>query len=96
MICNERELFREYYNEKKGAGFDYAYLYVGMNKVLQSAGRVIRTDEDYGVILLLDERFQNRQYKSLFPREWSDSITVDHETIGEVVEDFWSNVNSKE
>ncbi|MFW5631676.1 MAG: ATP-dependent DNA helicase, partial [Acetivibrio ethanolgignens] len=70
MVCNERELFRSYYDEKKDSGFEYAYLYNGMNKVLQSSGRVIRTDEDEGAILLLDERFLTKQYTSLFPQEW--------------------------
>ena len=53
-------------------GFDYAYRYPGMNKVLQSAGRVIRTQEDTGIILLLDERFAGKDYRNLFPAEWSD------------------------
>ena len=68
MVCNERELFRGYFDEKNGSGFDYAYLYQGMNKVLQSAGRVIRTNEDRGAILLLDDRFLNSQYYQLFLR----------------------------
>ncbi|BCN29730.1 ATP-dependent DNA helicase [Anaeromicropila herbilytica] len=90
MVCNERELFREYYDRTKNAGFDYAYLYVGMNKVLQSAGRVIRTSDDTGVILLLDERFMNTQYKNLFPREWypHEVVNVDKMKFG--VQDFWN------
>lgn len=90
MVCNERELFRGYYDEVKDAGFDYAYLYVGMNKVLQSAGRVIRTSEDKGAILLLDERFMNTQYKNLFPREWYPHQVVTRDTIGEEVSNFWA------
>lgn len=89
MVCNERELFRKYYDQKKGAGFDYAYLYNGMNKVLQSAGRVIRTAEDKGAILLLDERFQNRQYQSLFPREWFPYTTVNRKNMKTIIHDFW-------
>jgi Rad3-related DNA helicase len=60
MVCNEKELFRYYFEEKNGRGFDYAYLYPGMNKVMQSAGRVIRTTEDTGVILLLDDGLDDR------------------------------------
>ena len=67
QICNEREILRNYYDHRGGNGFAYAYLYPGMNKVLQSAGRVIRTDRDRGVILLLDDRFAGRQYIELFP-----------------------------
>lgn len=89
MVCKERELFRSYYDEKKDSGFEYAYLYNGMNKVLQSSGRVIRTDEDTGAVLLLDERFLTRQYTSLFPREWFPYETVTIDTMQEKLADFW-------
>lgn len=91
MIGNERELFRNYYDEINGRGFDYAYLYQGMNKVLQSAGRVIRTMEDKGAILLLDERFELKQYLNLFPREWFPYIVVDSNTVEDEVTKFWSS-----
>ena len=70
QVCTDREIVRRYFEEHGMAGFDYAYLYPGMNKVLQSAGRVIRTERDRGLILLLDDRFQQRQYRETFPREW--------------------------
>lgn len=89
MVCNERELFRGYFDQKNGMGFDYAYLYSGMNKVLQSAGRVIRTKEDRGAILLLDERFTQKQYYNLFPREWFPHITVNIDSMKKVLTDFW-------
>ncbi len=89
MVCNERELFRGYFDEKNGKGFDYAYLYQGMNKVMQSAGRVIRTKEDRAAILLLDERFTQKQYHSLFPREWFPYITVNQDTMKTTLEQFW-------
>ena len=72
-----------------GEGFDYAYRYPGMNKVLQAAGRVIRTKEDKGVIALLDERFLQREYRRLFPREWEEYTVCSHENIGNVLENFW-------
>lgn len=90
MVCNERELFRGYFDAKNSKGFDYAYLYQGMNKVLQSAGRVIRTKEDRGVILLLDERFLQPQYYQLFPQEWFPFETVNLDTIAAKVVDFWN------
>lgn len=89
MVCNERELFRDYFEEKRGKGFDYAYLYQGMNKVLQSAGRVIRTNEDRGAILLLDERFLLPQYYQLFPREWYPFEIVNLNTMIKTVKEFW-------
>lgn len=89
MVCHERELFRGYYEEKNHLGFEYAYLYHGMNKVLQSAGRVIRTDKDKGAILLLDERFGKRQYMELFPREWFPNQFVNRQSMTGLLEHFW-------
>ena len=70
QVCTEREILKQYFNAADMEGFDYAYLYPGMNKVLQSAGRVIRTESDRGVILLLDDRFRAMRYREVFPREW--------------------------
>ena len=89
MVCNERELFRGYFDERNHRGFEYAYLYQGMNKVLQSAGRVIRTQEDRGVILLLDERFTGNQYARLFPREWYPNVIVNRATMRSTLDEFW-------
>lgn len=89
MVGNERELYRNYYDETCNRGFEYAYLYPGMNKVLQAAGRVIRTATDKGCILLLDERFANNQYRALFPREWSNLLYVNRDNMLNYVENFW-------
>lgn len=70
QVCNEREILKNYFDSKGENGFSYSYLYPGMNKVQQAAGRVIRTEKDTGVIALLDERFLGRQYQDTFPREW--------------------------
>ena len=70
-------------------GFDYAYLYPGINKVLQSAGRVIRTETDRGIILLLDERFSQRQYRDSFPREWANCQICNAFTVENYIEAFW-------
>lgn len=92
MVCSEREILKKYYDEHNRNGFDYAYKYPGMNKVLQAAGRVIRTDEDYGIIILLDERFLQRDYRMLFPREWEDCKILDRTNAGKVVRHFWRYV----
>ncbi len=89
QISNERSILRRYYDRQEGAGFDYAFRYPGMNKVLQAAGRVIRTAEDRGVILLLDERFLEREYQCLFPREWGAYQTVSLSKAQEAVRRFW-------
>ena len=89
QICHEREILRQYYEGRQMDGFAYAYRYPGMNKVLQAAGRVIRTKEDKGVILLLDDRFWDRDYQEIFPREWQDRTGCRLDTVEDAVETFW-------
>ena len=89
QICNQREILKEYYQEENGQGFDYAYQYPGMNKVLQAAGRVIRTASDRGIIGLLDERFLRSDYRQLFPREWSQYEVHTLGSLPEALEAFW-------
>ena len=89
QISDERELLRIFYEEKGENGFDYAYRFPGMNKVLQSAGRVIRTPEDRGVIALLDDRFCGPEYRALFPREWSDAEVCTLKAVPGLLRDFW-------
>ena len=66
-ISNEGDIIRNYYEDN---GFDYAYIYPGINKIMQAAGRVIRTEEDKGRILLIDDRYSTTKYKSILPVEW--------------------------
>lgn len=91
QVCCERELLKKYFDEQGENGFDYAYRIPGMNKVLQSAGRVIRTADDIGVIALLDERFLEYQYKRMFPREWNQYEVVDVDEVAKRVEKFWND-----
>ena len=71
QVSPRQEILKRYYDELSGTGFEYAYRYPGMNKVLQAAGRVIRTQEDKGVVLLLDDRFARSEYSRLLPKHWS-------------------------
>ena len=89
QIGNEREILKEYYDRKTGEGFDYAYRFPGMNKVLQAAGRVIRTALDRGVIALLDERFLENSYRRLFPREWASYTVLEQKDVKKAASDFW-------
>ena len=89
MVCTEQEILKGYFDDKGQQGFDYAYQYPGMNKVMQAAGRVIRTVRDEGIIALLDERFLKPDYQALFPREWDEYYQVKLKNAGEVVRDFW-------
>ena len=92
MVSGEREILKQYFDQKGENGFDYAYRYPGINKVLQSAGRVIRTKEDRGTILLMDDRFLDRDYRNLFPREWSDLQICSLETVEIQLKEFWISV----
>ena len=89
MVCNEREILKGYFEERGDCGFDYAYRYPGMNKVLQAAGRVIRTAEDLGIVVLLDERCCTAPYLKMFPREWTEYEKVSLRKIEKRVERFW-------
>ncbi len=89
QVCTERELLKEFYEKRGEDGFFYAYLCPGMNRVLQSAGRVIRTESDRGIILLLDERFAAARYRSMFPVEWEQPGRCTLKTVREKEEVFW-------
>ena len=95
QVCRERELLKDYFDKKGVNGFDYAYVYPGMNKVQQSAGRVIRTEEDRGIILLLDERFRERRYKETFPREWEGHGYCSIQSVENQIDEFWNENSSK-
>lgn len=91
QVCYEREILKNYFDANGENGFDYSYRYPGMNKVLQAAGRVIRTAEDIGVIALLDERFLQLAYRRMFPREWENFEIVNVDSVGKKVEWFWNS-----
>ena len=91
MVCSEQEILMQYFADQGENGYDYAYQYPGMNKVLQAAGRVIRTAQDRGVILLLDDRFLRPEIQDLFPREWTEYGLVTRETVGGWLQHFWES-----
>lgn len=76
QISYERDLIRNYFNENEENGFEYAYVKPGMNRVMQAVGRVIRSEEDVGAVLLIDERYMHRQYQDLFKAEWNNYRVV--------------------
>lgn len=90
LVCLERELMKDKFDENGENGFDYAYKYPGMNKVMQAAGRVIRTESDIGVVVLLDERFLQSHYRRMFPREWNNYVVTGVDEINGCVVDFWN------
>ncbi len=96
QVCTERDILRMHFDRQGQNGFDYAYLYPGLNKVLQAAGRVIRTEKDKGVILLLDDRFQDDRCQAVFPREWKEYKTCHIQTCKEYLDTFWKRQVEKE
>ncbi|MBS4535878.1 ATP-dependent DNA helicase [Clostridium sp. D2Q-14] len=90
MICLERNIIRDYFNEENGLGYEYSYMYPGMNKVLQSLGRVIRTEKDKGVVCLIDERFSYSGYKKIFPPHLRRNVKVRRiDDINRILNMFW-------
>ena len=92
QISGETDILRNKYEEMGLNGFDYALKYPGMNKVMQSAGRLIRTESDTGIILLLDDRFLGRDYRNLFRNDWSDPVTVDLKDFESRAAQFWKEI----
>ena len=93
-ISLEQELIKEYFNNALGAGFEYAYAYPGINRVLQAAGRVIRTEKDRGVVLLIDQRYARFQYKSLLREEWDPIWAHDTRQLTDGLQKFWGRTSS--
>lgn len=89
QICLERDLIREFWQNSGRSGFDYAYTFPGMNRVLQAVGRLIRTETDRGVVLLIDERFARRTQRALFPSWWNATAARSAVEIATQCEQFW-------
>jgi DNA excision repair protein ERCC-2 len=91
MICLERDLIKEHYDKDQDKGFKYSYMYPGFNKVLQAVGRVIRTNDDTGIAVLIDDRFAYSNYRRIFPQEWSHmKYCRKSDEVGRLVEKFWN------
>lgn len=88
-LCLERDIIRDYFNRKNSKGFEYSYIYPGMNKVLQAAGRVIRTEHDRGIVMLIDDRFSSGVYRGLYPKEWKPVRYKGNEELRSIISSFW-------
>ncbi|MEY2429826.1 MAG: excision repair protein [Verrucomicrobiota bacterium] len=89
QLCVERDLIRDYFQQLNGRGFDYAYSFPGMNRVLQAVGRVIRSETDRGVVLLIDARFGELRYRRLFPPWWKFVRVRNPESLSTTLAGFW-------
>ena len=89
-LSKERNVIRDYFNQGNYKGFEYAYMYPGMNKVLQAAGRVIRTEDDKGIVVLIDDRYMERSYRKLMPKHWNHIRNYyESQSLEEDLEEFW-------
>ena len=89
-LSNERNIMRDYYEEKCSQGYDYAYTFPGMNSVLQAVGRVIRRDSDRGIAVLIDDRYAEPKYTELFPSEWKKiKYAGNSSSLAEIARRFW-------
>jgi DNA excision repair protein ERCC-2 len=89
QLCVERNLIRDYFQQQNGSGFEYAYTFPGMNRVLQAIGRVIRSETDRGVVLLIDARFNEVRYRRLFLAWWKYMRVRHSDGLQQAVEHFW-------
>lgn len=90
QLCLERNIIRDFFDSENSKGYDYSYTYPGMNKVLQAAGRVVRSDQDRGAILLIDDRFSTAGYRGLFPEHWKNAKRVKNiKEVKEALDQFW-------
>lgn len=95
QLSFEQNLIKDFFNEV-GTGYDYAYVYPGINKVMQAVGRVIRREEDKGAVLLIDDRFLTEKYIKLMPEGWRDfKVVKDNSSINKQVKEFWRSNNEE-
>lgn len=91
QLCLERNIIKDYFQKEKGRGYEFSYMYPGMNKVLQGVGRVIRTEKDRGAALLIDDRFLSPNYQALMPPEWKNQKVVrNREELRTELKEFWN------
>ena len=91
QISPEREIMKQYYGQALGSGYEYVYLFPGFNRVQQAAGRVIRSEQDRGFVLLIDDRYETDSYISLFPGEWQPKPVADEQDVTAALQDFWGD-----
>lgn len=95
MISFENDLIKHYFDYEMNRGYEFAYQFPGMNKVLQSAGRVIRSETDRGVIVLLDKRYESFSYRRILPKDWGFQA-IQKGKLQQVLNEFWENDSTVE
>ena len=95
QLNQERNLIRDHMDKNGKPGYEYAYQYPGLNKVFQAAGRLIRSEEDAGFVLLLDERFEQERYSALYPPDWAPVSSVNADNLADTLQDFWNQLEMR-
>jgi DNA excision repair protein ERCC-2 len=90
-ISVEENLIKQHFDDTIGYGYDYAYVFPGMNRVLQAAGRVIRSENDKGILLLIDDRYSRPDYQSLMPNSWFPKLIKSEMELDGEIKQFWGN-----
>lgn len=90
-VSFERDLIKDYYEKNNNSGYLYSYVNPGMNRVMQAVGRVIRSEKDRGMVLLIDDRYTTKTYLKLFKNEWSHYQVVDENDMDSTIDKFWNN-----
>lgn len=90
-LSPERDILRQYYEEKSNRGYEYAFMWPGFNRVTQAAGRLIRSEDDFGIVLLIDDRYGRPDYRRLLPEEWHTLHTSDREEALGAIREFWAD-----
>ncbi len=90
-LSPEREILRQYYEQKMGMGYEYAFMWPGFNRITQAVGRLIRSENDYGLVLLIDDRYARQEYRTLLPEAWHTIHTKDKDEAIRLVREFWKN-----
>lgn len=95
-VSYDRNLIKKHFDKKGLNGFDYSYTYPGINRIFQAAGRVIRSDGDYGIVYLVDDRYARNKYKMLYPRHWQNILYLNNSSnVKEITDKFWSKNEKK-
>jgi len=98
QIGLERDLIRDHFDQVEGGphGFEFAYQYPGINRVLQTAGRVIRSETDKGIVCLIDHRFNEQRYQRLLPPSWQMVQARNRQQLVQQLDNFWQRVEITE
>ena len=92
QVSFERDLIKDYFDNNDMSGYDYSYVNPGINKILQAAGRVIRSENDKGIVMFIDDRYKQRKYKEVIQREYKNNYYVSsNKEIKEIIDDFWKS-----